>query len=172
MDLVLITARAVHIVLGAFWAGTLIFAAWLLVPAVGDAGPDGGKVMGALMKRGMLNILPVVALFTILSGIWLYWHDSGGFQHKEWLGSRMGMSLGTGGILALVAFVIGVGVMRPSTLKAAGLMASLGAATDAASRDATMAQVGRLRARSAAAGRMVAVLLGLTTLLMAVARYL
>lgn len=172
MDLLLITARVVHILGGVFWAGTLIFVAWLLVPSVGDAGPDGAKVMGALMKRGMLTIVPVVALLTIVSGFWLYWRLSGGFQSRAWLGSPMAMSLGTGGILSLVALAIGLGIMRPATLKAAGLMQSLAGATDAAAREATMAEVGRLRARSAGAGRVVATLLVLTTLTMAVARYL
>ena len=62
-------ARVIHIVVGVFWAGTVFFNAWLLAPALRDLGPDGGKVMGALAKRGMLMILPVAGILTILSGV-------------------------------------------------------------------------------------------------------
>ena len=74
----LLLARLVHIVVGVFWAGTVIFNAWLLAPALRDIGPDAGKVMGALARRGMLVILPVTGILTILSGLWLYWHASVG----------------------------------------------------------------------------------------------
>jgi hypothetical protein len=55
MSLLVITLRLLHIVLGAFWVGTLIFFALFLIPSVRDAGPDGAKVMAALQRRRFLD---------------------------------------------------------------------------------------------------------------------
>ena len=82
----LLLVRLIHIVIGVFWAGTIIFNAWLLAPTLRDLGPEGGKVMGGLAKRGMLTILPVSGILTILSGIWLYWHASVGFSEISGVG--------------------------------------------------------------------------------------
>ena len=169
--MVVLILRVVHILLGVFWAGAVFTVALFIQPAIAASGPEGGKVMGALVKRRLLDIVPGAALGTILSGLWLYSRDSSGFQ-GEWMGSRMGMALGTGAVLALVGFVIGVFVMRASTLKAMALGQSAAQLTDAAAREAAMGQVQVLRRRAALAGRTVAVLLAVTVLTMAVARYL
>jgi uncharacterized membrane protein len=168
--MVTLILRVVHILLGVFWAGGVFTVALFVQPAIAASGPEGGKVMGALVKRRLLDIVPAAALATILSGLWLYWRDSAGFQ-GDWMGSRMGMALGTGAVLALAGFLVGMFVMRASILKAMGLAQSAAQLTDAAARDAAMGQVQALRRRAAMAGRTVAVLLALTVLTMAIARY-
>lgn len=171
MDALMIVLRLVHVVLGVFWAGTLFFLAWFLIPSVRDAGPDGAKVVQALQQRRFMDILPVVAVLTILSGLILYWRVSGGFQ-PEWSRSPLGMSLGIGAVAAIIAFVIGAFVMRPATLKAGALTQTLAQLTDASARDARQAEIQRLRLRAARAARWVASLLVLAVVTMAVARYL
>ena len=171
MDALMIVLRLVHVVLGVFWAGTLFFLAGFLIPSVQDAGPEGGKVVQALQRRRFMDILPVVAVFNILSGLILYWRVSGGFR-PEWSRSPMGMSLGIGAVASIVAFAVGAGVMRPATLKAGALTQTLAQLTDAAARDARQAEIQRLRMRSALAARWVASLLGVAVITMAVARYL
>jgi hypothetical protein len=165
MSLLVITLRLLHIVLGAFWVGTLIFFALFLIPSVRDAGPDGAKVMAALQRRRFLDVV------TILSGFWLYWRISGGFS-SAWVTSPSGLALGIGGALAIVAFLIGVGIMRPAALRAGALAQQAGALPQGSERSAQLAIVQQLRSRSVTAGRGVAVLLALATALMAVARYL
>lgn len=171
MDVLMIALRLLHVVLGVFWAGTLFFVAWFLIPSVGEAGPDGAKMMQALQRRGMLNIVPVAALLTILSGLVLYWRVSGGFQ-PAWAGSALGMSLGIGAVAAIVAFIIGVFVMRAATLRAGALTQTVPQLTDASARDARMAEIQGLRMRAATAARWVASLLLIAVVTMAVARYL
>jgi len=170
MQSLILTLRITHILFGVFWAGAILMMAFFIGPAIKHAGPDGAKVMAGLIKRRFLNIVPAAALLTILSGFWLYWHDSAGFD-KAWMGSRMAMALGTGGILALVAFAIGVGVMRPSTMKAIALSQSA-AQLPETERGAVMTEIQRLRGRAAGAGMAVAVLMIVIVLTMAVARYL
>ncbi len=171
MDLLVITLRLLHIVLGVFWAGALIFVALFLVPSVQDVGPDGAKVMAALQRRRFMDVMPIVAGLTILSGLWLYWRLSGG-PHRAWVTSPLGLALGVGGLLAVIAFVVGVGVMRPAVMRAGPLAQAAAQMPEGSDRSAQLAVVQQLRRRSASAGRVVAVLLALATALMAVARYM
>jgi hypothetical protein len=167
----MILLRLLHIVLGVFWAGTLIFAATFLNPAVKAAGPDGARVMQRLQERGMLNVLPVVAALTILSGLLLYWRVSGGLM-EGWVRSRMGMTFALGGVASLAAFVIGVFVMRSAALRASAIARGLEQVPEGPARQAQQAEIQGLRQRATGAGRWVAGLLGIATAAMAVARYL
>ena len=49
----LIVLRLLHIVLGVFWVGAVVFIAFLLFPSVRESGPAGGAVMQRLMGRGL-----------------------------------------------------------------------------------------------------------------------
>ncbi|OGU09083.1 MAG: hypothetical protein A2W29_03050 [Gemmatimonadetes bacterium RBG_16_66_8] len=161
MGFMLLLMRVIHIVLGVFWAGTMIFNALFLFPAIRDAGPDGAKVAAGLMRRRFLDVMPVVALLTIMSGLWLYWLDSGGFQ-PAFMRSSMGRMLGLGTVATLVAFALGVAIVRPAMLSAAAL-----------SQDPTqLAAAQALRMRAAGYGRVIAVLLAVAAAAMAMARYI
>ena len=169
MDVGFLVARILHIGLGVFWAGAMIFNAAFLTPSMRDAGPDAAKVSAGLMRRGFLNVMPIVAIITLISGLYLYWRMSGGFA-IAYITSPMGLMYGLGGIAALIAFILGVGIMRPSMLRAASL-AQAATAGDPETREAALSTVGALRARAAAVGQVVAWLLGAATIAMAVARY-
>lgn len=171
MDPLMVTMRLLHVGLGVFWAGVLFFHAWFLIPSVRDAGPDGAKVVQALQRRGFMNILPIAALLTILSGGYLMWRVSAGFR-PEWSRSPTGMTLGIGAVAAIVAFGIGVGVMRPATLRAGALSQTVAQLPDQSAREARMGEIMGLRTRAARAARWVAGLLVVTVGTMAVARYL
>lgn len=170
MNLLLLAMRLLHIGLGVFWAGTVFFTAVFLFPALNETGPDGAKVGAALARRRFLSIMPPVAGLTILSGLWLYWRVSGGFQ-PTFMRSGMGVALGLGAAAAITAFVIGLAVMRPAMAQAAALMQSAAQAAPA-DQQAQFAKAQALRQRGFQAGRAVAVLLTVTVLAMALARYL
>lgn len=151
----LLLARVLHVVVGIFWAGTIIFNAMLLGPAIQDTGPEGGKVMGALARRGMLTIMPIAGIIVILSGTWLYWHVSGGFS-PGYMGSRPGMLYGLGMVAATLGLLLGFIILRPAMAKMA---------------TATPEEAPALRQRAAVAGRLIAILVVIAVLTMAVARY-
>lgn len=165
----LLIMRLLHVVSGIFWAGSMIFTARFLFPAIQDAGPEGAKVGAALAKRGFMTVMPIVALITILSGLWLYWHLSVGFQ-TEFMRSGMGITLGIGALCAITAFVIGMVVGRPAMMRATALAQSAAQASPA-ERDRMLGQAQALRARSIAATQIVALLVGLAAAAMAIARY-
>ena len=169
MDPLLIALRVVHVVGGVFWGGAILFVVHFLEPAVRDAGPDGARVMQALQKRRYLDVMPVLAALTVVSGYWLYWRTFGRW-HPGPGASGAELWLGVGGLAGLAAFVIGVSLMRPSALRIGRLAGELAQAPPER-RDAIGAEVARLRGRMRVAGRVVAALLGIAILCMAVGRY-
>ena len=102
MDYGLLLARIIHVLTGVFWVGAMVFVSGFLIPSLAEVGPDAGKVMAALQRRKFMVIVPVVATFTILSGIWLYWRASSGFQ-MEYMKSGPGHAYAFGAIFAISA---------------------------------------------------------------------
>jgi hypothetical protein len=170
MDM-LVVLRFLHVVLGAYWAGVILFTALFLEPSVRGAGPAGGQVMGQLVARGHMTVLPVVALVTILTGVELLRRVSGGFD-PVWMSSRLGVALSIGALTAIVGFVIGVTIMRPTALKAMALAQAAMQAPEGPAREAQLAAVAPLRRRATLSLRVVAALLFVAVTTMAVARYL
>ena len=171
MAVSIVILRVIHIVCGVYWAGTLLFVATFLEPSVRAAGPEGAKVMQALVRRRFIDVMPIVALLTILSGLDLYRRVSAGFS-AVWITSGPGMSITIGAVAALIAFTIGVGVMRPAVKRMGPLSQTAQQLPEGPERTAHLAEVQRLRGRSAVAGRWVAALLGIAVIGMAAARYL
>lgn len=170
MDPVLILLRIVHVVGGVFWAGAILFVVHFLEPAVREAGPDGAKVMQALQKRRYLEVVPLTAFLTLVSGYALYWRTFGRF-HPGPGASGPEIALGLGGLASLVAFVIGVSLLRPSALRIGDLGAEMAHAPEE-KKAAFQEEIGRLRLRMRKSGRWVGALLGIAILTMAVGRYL
>ena len=169
MNVLLLLMRIIHVVGGVFWAGAMFLVANFLMPAMAEAGPAAGPVMAGLMKRRLLTVVPIIAILTILSGAWLFWHDATGVG-QQFMGSPMGTTLSIGALAALIAFAIGMGVMRPAQMKAMAL-AQQAAQKPESEKGALMAQVQQLRGRAGVAARAVAALLGIAVLAMAIARY-
>ncbi|MEK6596955.1 MAG: hypothetical protein AABY91_01380 [Gemmatimonadota bacterium] len=169
MDVSILIARALHIGLGVFWAGAMIFVATFLLPSIQEAGPDGAKVTAGLARRRFIDIMPVVALVTVVSGFYLYWKSSTGLS-PEYMGSRTGMAIGLGSVTALLALALGLATVRPSMKRAMELAQAAGAAAE--SREAILAEAQASRAKAAGAAKVVAWLLAATTIAMAGARYL
>jgi hypothetical protein len=86
--------------------------------------------------------------------------------------SPVGMAYGLGGLAGILAWVLGVAVLRPSMMKAMALGQSLGPSTSAEERQRVMGEAQRLRLRAAASSRVTAYLLLFAVTAMAVARYL
>ncbi len=167
----LVALRLVHVVGGALWVGMAVYTTVYLMPSIQDAGPDGGKVMAALQRRGILTVLPALALLTIISGVWLYWRDSAGFD-GGFMRSGVGLGFGLGGLASIAAYALGIAVLRPSLMRAAKLMAELGPGLSESERRSRVEEAGRYRARGARAGQVVTVLLLAAAAAMSVARYL
>jgi len=170
MYMIFLGARALHVLLGAIWLGTAVLMAFFLTPAVEEAGPEGGKVMMGIARRGMLTFIASVAGTTVLTGLWLYWHFTDGLDAsiRESMGGRV---FGLGGLLGLAAAVVGGSVVSRNVKKLMELGAQAAAATDAGARSQLMQQAAAARKRVATGGRIVAILLMVTIVLMALGHY-
>src|SRR5205814_8540427 len=76
--MLMIVLRFLHVVSGALWVGMFAFMTFFLMPAFAEAGPEGAKVQGALMRRRIPLIMPVIALVTLVTGFWWFQRLSGG----------------------------------------------------------------------------------------------
>jgi uncharacterized membrane protein len=169
MDVALIVARLLHVLAGVFWAGTMFFISRFLFPAVTDAGPAGGVVMSGLMKRGLTAAIPIAAITAVLSGIYLLYRASSGFD-DAYMGSGPGMTYSIGGTAAIIALLIGGTIVRSSTEKAMKLTESAMSLPES-ERGAMMSEATVLRAKAVSATKIVALLILITVICMAIGRY-
>jgi uncharacterized membrane protein len=166
----LLVLRVIHIYGAVMWAGTSLFVAFFLIPAIGAAGPAGGPVMGALIKRKLFTIVPVVAVVTMLAGVRLMWLTSQGFS-AAYFSSTMGQTYSLGATFALATFFVFMTVSYP----AIGRMMALGqqiAAAPEAERGALGAQLNAIRSRAATASKIAALFISITIVAMALGRYM
>ena len=114
MNTLFISVRAVHILLAAIWLGAAFVTALFLGPAVQDAGPAGGAVMSGFMKRGFEKVMASFGGITVLSGAWLYWRMTQGFD-ASLMSSHIGLMFGAGGVLGVAGAVVGGSVVGRSS---------------------------------------------------------
>ena len=165
-----IVLRFFHVFSGALWVGMLAFQTFYLMPALNEAGPEAGKIMGALARRRIHIVMPIIALLTLISGFWLLSRLSGG-NMGALMAQPMGKAFGLGGLSALLAFLLGVVVMRPAMMRMMKLQESLPSAAPA-DRGGITAELQQLRTRGNTLAKVVNWMLLFTLGAMAVARYL
>jgi len=170
MNAELLVLRAIHVYGAVVWAGTSLFVAFFLIPAIGAAGPAGGPVMGALIKRKLFTIVPVVAVVTMLAGLRLMWLTSKGFS-AVYFSSTLGQTYSIGATFALLTFVVFMAVNHPAIGKMMALGQQIAAAPEA-ERPALSAQLNAVRARAGTASKFNALFISITTVAMALGRYL
>jgi len=102
--------RALHVLVAAMWFGSAVFISRLLTPAVAESGPAGGLVMARINGR-LSKFMAIISLTTVLSGIYLFWHFTGGFDPAA-AATHAGLAFGMGGVAGLLALAVGVAVGR------------------------------------------------------------
>jgi uncharacterized membrane protein len=162
--------RVVHVFGGMFWVGSALFNTFYLFPAMGEAGPAAGPIMGSMRRRHLFVVMPTVALLTILSGVRLMWMTSGGFP-AAYFATGPGAIYGWSGAAAIVAFMVGVFVQRPTGMRMGEIQQALAKTTDEHARADMVARLERLQRRNTMVGRVLVVLLIAAATGMAVGRY-
>jgi hypothetical protein len=171
MDPLFLLMRLLHIALGVYWVGVVVFSAVLLMPSIRDTGPDGGKVMLALLRRGHMTVLPVTALLTVVSGFWMYMKLMSSIG-PVWAGSMSARVYGVGAVAAVVAFGLGFFIIRANALKLRALMEAMPSTPEGPARAALMDKMTLPRAKMTAIAPWVAGLLIVATITMAIGRYM
>ena len=169
MQAEMLILRGVHVLGGIFWVGSALFMAFMLMPALASAGPAAGAVMGAMQRRRLFLVLPIVAILTILSGIRLMQITSGGFD-QSYFESPTGRVFAWGASFGIAALVFGLVVGRPLAAKM-GRLAVMPAPTSPEEQAARGAERAALQRRAAVMGIVNVGLLLAAAIAMATARY-
>ena len=163
------TLRLLHIGTGVFWAGSVIYLAAFINPAVTAIGQEGSKFMQQLSRTNKLPMwMTIISTLNIITGFRLLMIRSGNFR-ADWFTNPEGMMFTIGGVLAFGAYMIGLMVSKPAVER----MAKLGEAIAKADGPPTPEQaqeIGALKAKLAKGVRLVAWHLAATVVLMALAR--
>jgi hypothetical protein len=163
--------RPLHVLLGAVWLGATIFTAYLLMPAVNEAGPAGGQIMVGLNRKGMVPLFAALGGSTVLTGIYLYWRFTGGFD-PEVSRSHAGMAFGIGGVCGLLAAIIGGSVVGRSSKKLVEILGQAARLGEGQEKAALLRTADGLRSRMSSSGHVVVALQVIALVLMALGHYI
>jgi uncharacterized membrane protein len=108
--------RIVHILAGVAWVGSVFLLVFFIQPSATAIGPAAAPFMTELLgKRRLVDRIIALAVFTVVAGLFMYWHDwhlYGSFD--AWIRSRFGSVLTVGAVASIAALAIGVFGTRPS----------------------------------------------------------
>lgn len=161
--------RILHIGFGIFWAGSAIFFALYLMPSLKATGPEGVKFMQALGKSGYPIAAMFSAIITIVAGFLLIWKLSGGFQ-AAWFGSWYARVLTGGAGMAVIAFIIGFSINRPSAARINQISAAIASQGGSPTQE-QLNELMALRKKIFTATNYIAALLVIAVLGMSIFRY-
>jgi hypothetical protein len=169
MTWLIVALRLIHIVGGVFWAGAVWLFARFIEPTATAAGPEGGRFLQRFAGSVYTPAVMSAGVGTVLAGIALMWIDSGGFQ-PAFMGSHFGIALSVGALCAIVAAVYGIGLGARNAMR----LKAVGAAVQRQPGGPTPEQLGQMQViqgKLRTGGRVAAVLLVVTVVCMAIARY-
>ena len=158
--------RIIHIVGGVFWVGGTLIMTFFVGPTVGAIGEPGQKFVGHLMNNlKFSNRMAMASGSTILAGAILYALDAR--AGAGWLQSNFAIGLGIGALFAVIGFIFGMMIGR--NIKA---MAQLGAQMQGKPSPEQLGRMQSLQKRQATVSMISTVSVILSTVFMAIARYL
>jgi hypothetical protein len=167
----LLLLRVVHILCGMFWVGHSLFTVLFLTPVLMRAGQStAATVMAGLKARQLYTVLPTIGVLTIASGARLMWITSGGFS-RTYFTLPMGRMLAWGALFGIAAFCVSLLVVRPASSRALRLAAMLDAPGLANDHETISARLARARVLTVRASATAMVLVVLSAMGMAAARY-
>jgi len=160
-----------HIGAGVFWAGGAIVFAGFVEPNASALGPAGIPFMQRLAgSSGYSKWMGVAAAVNTLAGVWLLWLRSAGFS-PSWFATGFGLSLTLGAITGIAGAFVGFLVQAPTAARL-GRVSQAVARTGGPPTRAQLAEITACQRRLRFGGRLTAVLLALTVIFMAAARYM
>jgi hypothetical protein len=171
-DTFVVLLRIVHIVTGVIWVGSLFVVVVFVQPSAATLGPAGAPFMSELRRRRFVDVVFIDAVFTVLAGAFLYWHDWHLLaSFADWIDSSFGRGLTVGALLAISGLVVAATLTRPTI----GRLVDLGkqvAESGAPPTPETAARIGTLQRRLVVAERVSFSLVLLAVVAMSSARYL
>ena len=170
----MVVFRILHILAGVAWVGSVFFLVVYVQPTASAIGPAAAPFMGELLaKRHLVDRIIGMAVFTVVAGLFLYWHD---WHHDylslgDFIGSRFGGALTIGAVSSLIALAVGIFGTRPTLNRFFAIAGPVAASGGPPSPEAA-AEMAALQGRLKVYARVSFGFLVLTVLTMATARYL
>lgn len=171
-DAYMVSLRIVHILTGTIWVGSLFVVVVYVQPSAAALGAAGGPFMSELRRRRFVDVVFIDAVFTVVAGSFLYWHDWHTHpSFSDWIGSSFGASLTVGALLAISGLAVAAFVTRPSIVRLVSLGKQV-AGSGGTPAPETAVRIGALQRRLVVAERASFSLVLLAVVAMASARYL
>jgi alanine dehydrogenase len=127
--------------------------------------------MGRIMRNGGISIyMGVLGGTTVLTGLYLLWRFTGGFDPAV-AASHAGLAFSIGGAAGILAGIVGGGVVGRSSHKVSSLLGQAVEMSDAPARGALTQQAASLRGRMRTGSRVVIALQTIALICMAVGHY-
>lgn len=162
--------RLLHVVLGVFWGGSVMFVYFFMLPTMQALGPDGGKFMQTMGKVTKLTrVFPIAGSLTILAGLLMFWRDSGHLS-GSFFTSPAGIVLTLGALSGLGGFfapALKLGRVFNQTARIAAAMQAAGGPP----KPEQLAEIQSLQAQVPRLYRSLATMLGIAVICMAAFRY-
>jgi len=105
--------RTLHILMAASWLGAGALLTLYLLPTLRRLGPAGRPTLRSLEGLGLSKFMAANGGLTMLSGLWLYWVLTAGFN-GDVVRSPTGLVFGIGGVAGILAGIIGGAVIGRS----------------------------------------------------------
>lgn len=170
MAILIIVFRAMHILGGIFWTGAALLLYGFVVPSANATRPESQRFMQHLAGQSGLTLwMQVASWATVIGGLALFAPVTGQLDSAI-LRSPRGMTLSVGALLALAAFLEGLFVTGPTARKIGAVGREIMASGKAPTPEQAQ-QLQAIQSKLQRAGGRGAVLLALSAVLMAVARY-
>ena len=127
----LIVFRIVHILSAIAWGGSVFLFVAYVQPSAAAIAPASGPFMNELLgNRHLIDRLLMLATFTVAGGLFLYWHDAGGFSGvSQFASQKNGAVLTAGALSAITAYLIGLLGTRPKGIRFMALAGQVAQAT-------------------------------------------
>jgi hypothetical protein len=162
--------RAAHVLMAALWIGATVFASAMLMPAIDATGATGGLLMQRLNRRGFHVYMAAISVTTLASGLYLFWHFTGGFDLSV-SASHAGLVFGTGGVAGILAGIIGGAVVARSGKQLESLLGHAITIADDHTHRALLQRVATLKRRMKIGTRAIVGLQTVALVCMAVGHY-
>lgn len=164
--------RFLHIVAGTLWVGSAFLFVGFIGPSAAEVGPSAGPLLSvAVKKRKVAKAITWLGMITVTAG-WIMWikHANDFGSIGDWVGSRFGLGITIGAVLATTTFFVGYFGVGRNVERMVDLGDEIAASGGPPSPE-QQAAMARLRGQLERYGKIDLTLLILAVIAMSTARY-
>jgi hypothetical protein len=171
LSLFWIVFRIFHITAGVLWVGSAFLFVGFIGPSAAEVGPAAGPLLSVVVrKRRVTTVITWLAITTVAAG-WIMWiAHAVDLGLGDWLSSSYGIVLSIGAVLGSIAAYEGYYYVGRNVERLVGLGEELAAAGGPPPPE-KVAEMQKLQGEMKTHGQLDLVLLLITVLCMATARY-